>query len=504
MIHLTKYMVEDYLRENQVSVKICGKEPWKFFDLERYTEDAKDHTILYFYDKKEKNSISKGICIAFVLDAESFETYDSEYEEIVCCGSADVCYRLLVSCFSFYKNWYLRLQENLIKNKSLQVLIDYSIPIFKNPIAVSDIGFQVLAYTKEYHKQMEDDESKFIVKHGCNSPEYINLITQHSNFINNLKNNLGPFRFHYDFLQHESIYCTIWLHGKPAGFLTIVGKNELRQKSIIDAAYIFSEILTEAFKLNSARGYPSSPEDQLLLRYLKDQSADPRIARNVLANIPGAGKDTYACVHISMLILNPNQSMLLRKVYDSLFKKLRRSKVLYDNTGITVILSQRDISPEQLAHMVGLLLLSYSYQIGISYPFHDLHEICKYFRQAIVCIDLNKNKLEDHVFYYENCMIQDLLCNQLLPSQKMAAIHPALNALKDYDTKNTTDHLHTLKTYLNANCNGTIAAQKLHIHKNTLYYRLKHIEELTDLTFLTSSVCDCLRLSFYLSETEWV
>lgn len=505
MIYLTKYMIEEYVQQNQIPVKVCGKEPWKFTDLEFYREDARDHSVLYFDDKKEEETEinTRRVCTVRVLDFVEFETYQSEKEEIVCCGDAKDCYNILVSCFNFYKNWYLKLQENLIKNSNLQVLIDCSIPIFKNPIAVSDIGFQVLAYTKEYHEQMEDYESRFVVKNGCHSPEYISLITKHSNFINNLKNNLGSFRFHYDFLLHESVYCTIWLHGKPVGFLTIVGMNDLGQRATIDAAQIFAEILSKAFELSSTSVNTGSPADQLLLQYLKGKSDDSRIIFNTLPTSGGNASDSYSCVHISMLIINPNQSMLLRKVCDSLLRRLRYSKVLFDGSGITVILSSRDISPMQMADMVGIFLLSYSYQIGISYSFCGYETLREHYRQSFVCIELNKNEKEEHIFYYETFMIQDLLRNQLRSSEKKAAIHPALSILKDYDVKNATSHIHTLRTYLRANCNGTIAAGNLHIHKNTLYYRLKQIEDLTNLEFQSSTVCDCLRVSFYLSEIDF-
>jgi hypothetical protein len=503
MFYITKYMIEDYLKSKNIPVKICGKEPWKFADLEIYSEDSRDHSVLYFLENNDQqNTNTRRVCIVHNVKEMEFEEYYSENEEIICCCNRNSCYVHLVSCFNFYKNWYLQLQENLIKGNNLQALVNDSVPVFMNPIAVSDVGFQVLAYTKEYHEQMDDYESKFIVKNGCHSPEYIRLITKHSNFIHNLKNNLGPFLFHYEFLQHESIYCTIWLHGKPVGFLTIVGMNEFRKKAAIDAAQIFSGILSKAFVLNSVSVTPGSPSDQLLLQYLKGRNDDSRIIYTTFSDIPGSGSDAYSCVHISMLIINPNQSMLLRKVYDSLFKKLRYSKILFDHTGITVILSCRDISPDQMAHMVGILLLSYSYQIGISHYFYGFHTLREHFRQSVVCIELNRNVVEEHVFHYETCMIQDIIRNPLSLPEKRAAIHPALHMLKEYDRKNGTVHIHTLKTYLDANCNGTVAAQTLHIHKNTLYYRLKQIEDLTDLAFRSSSVCDCLRFSFYLSEID--
>lgn len=73
----------------------------------------------------------------------------------------------------------------------------------------------------------------------------------------------------------------------------------------------------------------------------------------------------------------------------------------------------------------------------------------------------------------------------------------------NWDAKNDSELFNSLRVYLDTNCNGTIAAEKLHIHKNTLYYRLKQIEDIILLDFTNPHLCDCLRISYYLSELGW-
>lgn len=48
------------------------------------------------------------------------------------------------------------------------------------------------------------------------------------------------------------------------------------------------------------------------------------------------------------------------------------------------------------------------------------------------------------------------------------------------DEKNNTELYHTLKVYLLCENNITAAAKTLHIHRNTLVYRLKQIKECMD------------------------
>ncbi|MGW4823436.1 PucR family transcriptional regulator [Streptomyces sp. NPDC004227] len=65
----------------------------------------------------------------------------------------------------------------------------------------------------------------------------------------------------------------------------------------------------------------------------------------------------------------------------------------------------------------------------------------------------------------------------------------------DYDAKHGTDLIQTLTVYLDLACSWQAAAHKLHIHVNTLRYRLARIEQLTqrDLSRMTD------RIDFYLA-----
>ena len=53
--------------------------------------------------------------------------------------------------------------------------------------------------------------------------------------------------------------------------------------------------------------------------------------------------------------------------------------------------------------------------------------------------------------------------------------HPGVVQLYIHDLKNKTNLLETLRTYLELGGNAVLTAQKLYIHRNTLYQRLKKI-----------------------------
>ncbi|MCG4788270.1 helix-turn-helix domain-containing protein, partial [Roseburia faecis] len=54
-----------------------------------------------------------------------------------------------------------------------------------------------------------------------------------------------------------------------------------------------------------------------------------------------------------------------------------------------------------------------------------------------------------------------------------------LGPLADYDSQQNTQLLHTLQVFLQHNRSWLAAAAQLHVHKQTLVYRMRRIEEIT-------------------------
>lgn len=64
--------------------------------------------------------------------------------------------------------------------------------------------------------------------------------------------------------------------------------------------------------------------------------------------------------------------------------------------------------------------------------------------------------------------------------------HPAFHVLYQYDQENKTEYLMTLASYLQNKCSVSSTAAALYIHRNSLQYRIKKIEEILDFKIATS------------------
>ena len=78
-------------------------------------------------------------------------------------------------------------------------------------------------------------------------------------------------------------------------------------------------------------------------------------------------------------------------------------------------------------------------------------------------------------------------------------LHPALPKLASYDKANNASLELTLHTYLKLACNTTETADALYLHRNSVIYRLRRIEELCDIDLTDTDTRFRLRLSYAIS-----
>lgn len=119
---------------------------------------------------------------------------------------------------------------------------------------------------------------------------------------------------------------------------------------------------------------------------------------------------------------------------------------------------------------------------GISRTFTGILNLKTNFNQALEAIDSGKRTdFHQTVFYYENFVTQHIIhiCSKEAPLKSFCL--PTLELLKEYDNARGTDFYSTLQAYSNNFNNPTELAKELNLHRNTLYYRIKKIEEIINL-----------------------
>lgn len=176
--------------------------------------------------------------------------------------------------------------------------------------------------------------------------------------------------------------------------------------------------------------------------------------------------DRMEQVEIVGRMFDQNQFILLVRLNENANKKT----VLHENLQIFLYKINNRLQTDRIVGGSGLI---YQTPLDLHYSYQQAKKVVRLKRQF-------KEELEN-VFTYEKLGIfqyLDVVYNNRIKENYK---NPIIERLKQYDKKNNTELLHSLWIFLESNCNVFDAAKKIHVHPNTLNYRLKRIKEIGDI-----------------------
>ncbi|OIK13027.1 hypothetical protein BIV60_15225 [Bacillus sp. MUM 116] len=118
--------------------------------------------------------------------------------------------------------------------------------------------------------------------------------------------------------------------------------------------------------------------------------------------------------------------------------------------------------------------------VGIGSTYKGIEYISRSYEEAEKALAYLANRKEQNMIHYENIGVNRLFIHQQ-PQEIERFLEETFTSL--LSEKNHHELEHTLFTYIQLNKSAIETAKKLHIHINTLYKRLKRIEELLNINF---------------------
>lgn len=109
--------------------------------------------------------------------------------------------------------------------------------------------------------------------------------------------------------------------------------------------------------------------------------------------------------------------------------------------------------------------------------------ISKGYKEALTVLDIKEIFPQEtaNIYIYQHLGIYRFL--PVLAEQRKGDLfeNHTIKRISDYDLQHKTQLLKTLEVYLDNDCNVNLAADTLHIHPNTLNYRLRRISEMGEI-----------------------
>lgn len=144
---------------------------------------------------------------------------------------------------------------------------------------------------------------------------------------------------------------------------------------------------------------------------------------------------------------------------------------------------------------------SYHMSCGASQIYNDINDTVSYLFQCRKAFEIGNLKKDRRSILKYDELQKDILLSYVMGNvDYVNLVHPLFKALKQEDQVNKTQYYQTLVTYIRNLTDRAVTCKNLYIHRNTLLYRLNHIEDIYSCDLHDVELIDNLFLSLMLMD----
>jgi len=390
----------------------------------------------------------------------------------------------------------------LFSDKGLQNLIDTAAQIFDNPIYLVDLQGKYLAISSGISTDNEFFLSE--TKRGYISDEGMQFIRRNK-IDEKVRTSEQPYYFFNPLISHGTLIGAVCIQDIEVGHLMLQESNHPMNEYDPALFQRFARLVAMELQKSS---FFSDNRGVMYSYFLADLLRDsPTSSASIKERLSTLGyhmkEDIYlmvipsSCYHNSDLrteIIIQNLRIILS---GSLY-------VIYE--GDIVFLISKEKKQQGFGAYETDRLTSFlsgnNLKAGISNYFTDLSNAPRFYKQASTAVSLGiRLNKSGAIYYYRDYYIFEMLkIYEKTDHELQFLIHPGLMRLYEYDQERGGEFMATLKEYLLYPGQPSKVAANLHIHKNTLLYRIGKIKKITHCDFNTGDDYMFFGLSFKIME----
>lgn len=375
----------------------------------------------------------------------------------------------------------LRLNKMVLENRGMQALVDAVSELFEAPVSVIDNAFNVICYSRAH--EIEDMTLRDELVNG----RLDNRITsrfRHRAPIDPGSRSMRPLRLDFDFAEKpvNNYLTVIYEKNDPIGSFSVFPQDRqlsaAQEDFLVDVAGVLSMEMQKSsfYALNKSNMFmhllsvivgTDSPEE------LDDARERLRmfgyaLERNVQVVLVDTAGTNYRGFELRILA-NQLQRVMPNSIY-----AIRESSILFLSSS-----PERDpLGYEELA-AIEKTVGATGALVGVSDSSAELSRAGRQLEQARRAIETGRRLYPTwKVHTFEHLHLFDLVREMSAEHDMGLYMYAPLVALHERDRETGSSLVETLFTYLVKRSDPEAACAKLHIHRNTLRYRLKQIREL--------------------------
>ena len=424
---------------------------------------------------------------------------DTDRRGVICANSGDIIllntediyevFYEMQEMLEFYNEWGMQIMRLIEEDASVNDILDLTGHMLGYGLVLTDASHFMLGEV-----QMDERRRSYRLPGGRLSDD---TITQINQVLKEHMHDRLPFPGPRD--DELDLVRNFYEGDVIIGWLVVLDiENEPDTEALNQLTESFCRLLEFWFRINR-ESLKLSNQAGVFTDILEGKETDPGEIAGRISGIGWEGKPLMQLAKIDFSEENLfNRSYLIRTIPST----FAGSYVFRFQDDLLLIINL-SFPREEKGHSNYIEDLSsfakrYRASIGLSYPFTDAVNLPGYYEQTNIALQFGGGEpgqvysCPDYAIAYVKSVLRKNLRTDIT--------HKALSSLSEYDSKKGTDYYNTLGTYLFMNCDQTRTADRLHIHRNSLIYRINRIQELLDIDLEDDSQRFYLLQSFFIQD----
>lgn len=388
----------------------------------------------------------------------------------------------LGNIFLTYNNWEQKLMRLLSERSQFQDMLDTGYELLQIPMAMMDANHQILAITDV---SPENDTLYFCMQNGYGY-HFLNIINRSNPTLDEVEQagvvevisnvsgkRLRVYRIHIN--QYTS--CYIGFHKQD--------RDPFHPADILLFNYFVQQleklaILLQPQPTSKTRDFSSLLEEMILSKDMTDSMLTKRLKDSGISN-----RGTWQLLCLRFTNYLRFRTTRHYEIMSQIQQLLPNCHCGLIQSHIVILLTSKTDIKKYILKLQYILITNDAICACSSRYFH-LSDTRQVWQQLMFILNQQSDATQTTILYYEDYCKQHCIQTICTEFPQETLIHSAFTVIQAFDEKNNTDYLHTLVCYLQNNCSMNNTAEILNIHRNSLLYRIRRIEELLGFEISTS------------------
>lgn len=388
----------------------------------------------------------------------------------------------------------LKLMEATYSQAGLRHLINVGFEILENPFFICDISYKILGYS-----DCEIDDAVLHWEHIKNDQVAYETVLKikSQGVLEETYKGAEPVRRQLDHESIASMAVRVAIDHKPVGHIVLYEYYRPFTKNDEVLFMKFAEAVSNELLKSESHLRVGKLDEITLAEMLRLDVKQDATRMKILAHDFAAKKYLYV-LSVSQDKRNPAKASL-DYLKDIITKIIPGSiSVVYKKDIVVLIGNDSAQKPfiDPIKNQVDNFLMSNSMYAGLSRPFSDMGQLKKLYQYARTASWFGEIYEQSYRMYpYDEYYLFDLFASLELNRDLSEFCNSTVLEMLEYDKQAKTDYLESALCYLKNDKNLNKCAQEMCMHRNSMDYRIKKIEELFHVKFCDEDFC----FSFYLS-----